>query len=155
MEHYSIVLQIFQKTFSDFRYVCLAALVVCVLRFSLNKWQLRSRLSRISLYLESIIGPTSKLHVAVLIIKREPRDVYLACALEDARWHIQTTAVMFDHNICVERAIESLIRTMSVYVSNRGFNHMRSDDKIWISLLIIFSRNSNNTLSHWAVSLTL
>lgn len=83
--------------------------------FSRNKSQYRSRLLRGSRYLESIIGPTTKLHVAVLIIKREPRDVYLACALEDARWHIQTTAVMFDHNICVERAIESLIRTMSVY----------------------------------------
>lgn len=48
----------------------------------------------------------------MLIIKWEPRDVYLACALEDARGHVQTTAVMFDHNICVVRTIESLIRTV-------------------------------------------
>ncbi len=63
-------------------------------------------------YLISIIRPTTEFHFTMLIIKWEPRDVYLACALEDTRRDVQTTAVMLDHNICVVRAIESLIRTV-------------------------------------------
>lgn len=51
----------------------------------------------------------------MLVIKWEPRDVYLACALEDTRGHVQTTAVMFDHNVGVIRAIESLIRAKLLY----------------------------------------
>lgn len=51
----------------------------------------------------------------MLVIKWEPRDVYLACALEDTRGHVQTTAVMFDHNVGVIRAIESLIRARLLY----------------------------------------
>lgn len=51
----------------------------------------------------------------MLVIKWEPRDVYLACALEDTRGHVQTTAVMFDHNVGVIRAIESLIRAKFLY----------------------------------------
>lgn len=62
-------------------------------------------------YLITVVGPTTKFHITMLIIKWEPRDVYLACALEDSRGHVQTTAVMFDYYICVVRAIESLIRT--------------------------------------------
>lgn len=62
-------------------------------------------------YLIAVVGPTTKFHITMLIIKWEPRDVYLACALEDSRGHVQTTAVMFDYYICVVRAIESLIRT--------------------------------------------
>lgn len=60
----------------------------------------------------------------MLIIKWEPRDVYLACALEDTRRDVQTTAVMLDHNICVVRAIESLIRTvflMKILQNNSRF----------------------------------
>lgn len=48
----------------------------------------------------------------MLIIKWEPSDVYLACAFKDARGHVQTTAVMFDHYIGLIRSIESLIRTI-------------------------------------------
>jgi hypothetical protein len=56
----------------------------------------------------------------MLIIEWEPRDVYLACALEDTRGHVQTTAVMSHHNICVIRAIESLIRTV-LYIKYTSF----------------------------------
>lgn len=66
----------------------------------------------LTLYLISIVSPTTEFHFAVLVIKWEPRDVYLACALEDTRGHVQTTAVMFDHNVGVIRAIESLIRAI-------------------------------------------
>lgn len=68
-----------------------------------------------ALYLISIVSPTTEFHFAMLVIKWEPRDVYLACALEDTRGHVQTTAVMFDHNVGVIRAIESLIRARLLY----------------------------------------
>lgn len=72
-------------------------------------------LRQLAKYLIAIVSPATELHIAMLVVEGEPRDVYLACALEDARWHIQTTAVMFDHYICVVRAIESLIRAVVVY----------------------------------------
>lgn len=53
----------------------------------------------------------TKFHIAMLVVKREPRDVYLACAFKDARGHVQTTAVMFNHDIRLESPIEPLIRT--------------------------------------------
>lgn len=56
----------------------------------------------------------------MLIIKWEPSDVYLACAFKDARGHVQTTAVMFDHYIGLIRPIESLIRTIFSQI-NIGF----------------------------------
>lgn len=66
-------------------------------------------------YLVAVIGPATKLHVTVLVIKGEPRNVYLACALEDARRNVQATAVMFDHNICLECPVETLISTLQQY----------------------------------------
>lgn len=89
------------------------SLVICVL-LQRTGGLLNNERSEQRRYLISVIRPTAEFHIAVLIIKREPRDVYLACALEDARWHIQTTAVMFDHYICVVRAIESLISAVGV-----------------------------------------
>ncbi|KAI4488333.1 hypothetical protein M0804_005181 [Polistes exclamans] len=41
-----------------------------------------------SVYLVAVVGPGSELHVTVLVVKGEPSDVYLACALEDARWDV-------------------------------------------------------------------
>lgn len=43
-------------------------------------------------YLASVIRPATKLHVTVLVIKREPCNVYLACALEDAGWYVEALA---------------------------------------------------------------
>ena len=87
-----------------------------------------------SSYLISIVSPTTELHIAMLIIKREPRDVYLACAFKDARGHVQTTAVMFDHDIGLIRPIESLIRTIiqicQIFVSIY--------DNQWITIIYIF-----------------
>ena len=89
------------------------------------------------LYLISIISPTTEFHFAVLVIEWEPRDVYLACALEDTRGHVQTTAVMFDHNVGVIRAIKSLIRTkLQLYI---WFLFIRFFSKfIFIFLLLSF-----------------
>lgn len=66
-------------------------------------------------YLKSIVGPTTEFHVTILIIKWKPRDVYLACAFEDTRGHVQTATVMLDNNICVVRSIESLIRAIIIF----------------------------------------
>lgn len=66
----------------------------------------------LQLYLVAVIGPATKLHVTVLIVKGEPRNVYLACALEDTRRDVQAVAVMFDHNVCLESPVETLISTL-------------------------------------------
>jgi hypothetical protein len=65
----------------------------------------------IQMYLKAIIGPATKLHLTALIIKGEPRNVYLACALEDARWNVQAATVISDHNVCRIRPVETFIGT--------------------------------------------
>jgi hypothetical protein len=63
------------------------------------------------MYLEAVIGPATELHLTALIIKGEPRNVYLARALEDARWNVQAATVISDHNVCRIRPIEAFIGT--------------------------------------------
>jgi hypothetical protein len=53
----------------------------------------------------------ARLCLPILIVEREPSDVYLACAFKDARRHVQAAAVVFYHNIRLIRSVESLIRT--------------------------------------------
>jgi hypothetical protein len=65
------------------------------------------------MYLKAIIGPATELHLTALVIKGEPRNVYLACALEDARWNVQAAAVISDHNVCRIGPVETLIGTCS------------------------------------------
>ena len=75
------------------------------------------------MYLVAVVGPGSELHFTVLIVKGEPSDVYLACALEDARRDVQATAVMRDHHVCLERPVETLLRTIhGVIVDILNFN---------------------------------
>jgi len=62
-------------------------------------------------YLISVIGPATKLHITMLVIKGEPSNVYLACALEDARRYVQAATVIPDHHISVVCPVEPLIRT--------------------------------------------
>lgn len=69
------------------------------------------QLTSIFLYLIAIVGPTTKLHVTVLVVEGEPRDVYLACALENARRHVQTTAVVSDHHVSLVRPVKTLVST--------------------------------------------
>jgi hypothetical protein len=63
------------------------------------------------MYLKAIIGPATELHLTALIIKGEPRNVYLACALEDARWNVQAATVISDPNVCRIRPVETFIGT--------------------------------------------
>lgn len=73
------------------------------------EWVTRVRIEG-KVYLVPVVGPGSELHVTVLVVKGEPSDVYLACALEDARRNVQATAVMLDHHVCVVCPVETLNR---------------------------------------------
>lgn len=77
------------------------------------------------MYLVAVVGPGSELHVTVLVVKGEPSDVYLACALEDARWDVQATAVMRDHHVCLVCPVETLIRTNVSYHDTTSINYPR------------------------------
>lgn len=88
------------------------------------------------MYLVAVVGPGSELHVTVLVVKGEPSDVYLACALEDARWDVQATAVMRDHHVCLVRPVETLIRTNVSY--HTTINYPRQ------SSIVIVSRSVYN-----------
>lgn len=78
------------------------------------------------MYLVAVVGPGSELHVTVLVVKGEPSDVYLACALEDARRDVQATAVMRDHHVCLERPVETLIRTNVSYHTSINYPRQSS-----------------------------
>lgn len=114
-------------------------------------------------YLISIVRPTTEFHITMLIIKWEPRDVYLACALEDTRGHVQTTAVMFDHNICVVRTIESLIRTVyTLYEKNSRYIDLdvvtrgKKDDVVNVfSWLIAAGARCGMVLTHFEIGLCM
>lgn len=64
-----------------------------------------------TLYLVAIICPATKFHVAMLIVEGEPSDVYLACALENARGHVQATAVVSDHHVGLVCPVKTLVST--------------------------------------------
>lgn len=64
-----------------------------------------------SVYLIAIVGPATELHVTMLVVKGEPRDVYLACALENARRHVQATAVVSDHHVRLVGPVKTLVST--------------------------------------------
>lgn len=85
------------------------------------------------MYLVAVVGPGSELHFTVLVVKGEPSDVYLACALEDARRDVQATAVMRDHHVCLERPVETLIRTNVSYHTSINYSRQSSN-------LIVFAR---------------
>ena len=50
-------------------------------------------------YLESVIGPTSKLHLTILIIEGEPGDVDLAGGHEDPRRDVGALSLVGDHHV--------------------------------------------------------
>lgn len=57
----------------------------------------------------SHLRPAAELHQTLLVVEREPSDVDLTGALEDARRHIQTRAVVIDHHIGPKGAVELLV----------------------------------------------
>ena len=64
-----------------------------------------------SYYFVSIVGPAPKLHVALLVVKREPSDVNFASRLEYSGWDVGTAPVTLDHHIGRKCSIKSFIST--------------------------------------------
>ena len=68
-------------------------------------------------YLEAVIGPTSKLHLTVLVIEGEPGDVDLAGGHEDARGDVCTTTTARHHHVCWISSIKSFTCTENEIVN--------------------------------------
>lgn len=62
-------------------------------------------------HLPARIGPRSKFHFALLIVKGKPRDVNLASGLEDAGGDVEAIAVARNDYFCLVRSIEPFIGT--------------------------------------------
>ncbi len=60
-------------------------------------------------YLESIVSPASKFHVAILIIKWKPSDVNFAGRLEDARRDVGALAGVRHHHVGRVRPVKGLV----------------------------------------------
>lgn len=72
-------------------------------------------LRQLAKYLIAIVSPATELHIAMLVVEGEPRDVYLACALENPWRYVQATAVVSDHHV-------GLIGPVKTFVSTRANN---------------------------------
>lgn len=73
-------------------------------------------------YLVAIVCPATELHVTMLVVEGEPSDVYLACALEYARGHVQATAVVSDHHVGLVRPVKTFVSTMYQYKFCLSYN---------------------------------
>lgn len=103
------------------------------------------------MYLVAVVGPGSELHVTVLVVKGEPSDVYLACALEDARRDVQATAVMRDHHVCLVRPVETLIRTNVSYHTSINYpRQVVNRDRFAAGLIArLFNHRVMEQERHW------
>ena len=72
-------------------------------------------------YLESVVGPRSEFQLALLIIEREPGDVDLAGAAEDAGRDVIAAAVAAHHHVRLVRAVEFLIGTIQMKFKKKWF----------------------------------
>ena len=61
--------------------------------------------------LKSVICPAAELHIAHLVIKREPCDVYLAGRLEYSWWDVGARSTVCYNNIGWKSTIKLLIGT--------------------------------------------
>ena len=61
-------------------------------------------------HLKPVIRPTSKLHLAVLVVEGEPGDVDLAGGHEDAGRDVCAQALVSYHNICRVGSVKGLTR---------------------------------------------
>ena len=62
-------------------------------------------------YLESVVRPTAKLHVAVLVVEGEPGDVNLAGGFEDAGRDVSALAGVGHHDVGGVSSVEGLVST--------------------------------------------
>ena len=63
---------------------------------------------------ETIVGPTSKFHLALLIVKREPGDIDFASAFEDAWRYVVAGPIMSNNNVRLERIVKSFVSAENV-----------------------------------------
>lgn len=83
------------------------------------------------LYLESVIGPATKLHFTLLVVKWKPRNVNLACALEDARRDVQAASVVSDNHVGGVSPVEPLVRTEQIKTPGQsGINKVRHSRRV-------------------------
>ena len=62
-------------------------------------------------HIEAVISPAAEFDVAVLVIKGEPGDVYLAGGLKDAGRDVGARPVARHHHVCRVGPVKSLART--------------------------------------------
>ena len=66
-------------------------------------------------YLETIIGPASKLHITILVIKWEPGDINGTGRHEDARRNVGAETLVSHHHVGWKGRIESLTGTRIIF----------------------------------------
>lgn len=60
-------------------------------------------------YLKSVVCPTAKFHITLLIVEGEPRDIDLTRTLEYSRWYEYTATIAVYHHVGCVRAVESFV----------------------------------------------
>ena len=71
------------------------------------------------MYLKPIVGPAPKLHIAVLIIEGEPRDINLAGGFKNSRRYLYAGSVFAHHYVDWVRPVESFVSTNSKVIFSR------------------------------------
>jgi hypothetical protein len=79
-------------------------------------------------YLKAIVGPTTKLHVTVLVVEREPGDINFTGGFEYSWWDVGTAPCIRHHHICWISSIEG-------FVSTRGQTQLTNQAAISIKLI--------------------
>ena len=72
-------------------------------------------------YLPAAISPAPKFKVTLLVIKRKPCNVNLACTFKDSWRYIQAIASMWDNNIGLEGSIKFFIGTESIRIETSHY----------------------------------
>lgn len=62
-------------------------------------------------HLKAVVRPRAELHLAALVVEREPGDVDLAGGLEDAGRHVQAGAIVPDDHVGRVGTVEALVGT--------------------------------------------
>lgn len=61
------------------------------------------------MYLPTAVRPATKFEITLLVVKREPCNVYLAGALKDAWRDVEAAAVARDHHVRLVGPVELLV----------------------------------------------
>lgn len=72
-------------------------------------------------YLKSVVCPTAKFHITLLIIEGEPRDIDFTRTLEYSRWYEYTATIAVYHHVGSICAVESFVSAKNTI--QRQFTH--------------------------------